>query len=342
MKNFYSNLAQFLGPLVFLGLIAFLVYLGWSSNPLPQPTTSHTTQSTAKYRLAILSAQIYPTKENNTCWDPCLGTTQKTMLELSNRLSKASDSEWKQIVSSADAQKLLQGFNLPDPYVAIRIDPKTYLRTSVQKNTIEPQWSYVRDVNLTLGQSIRIYVWDKDAVNDERMMMETVTIPDNYLREGGIWRLRFGQIRQLLLSIRPIAKPTTTSQPTTRSSFISGTYQIIIREASIAPTKENGASWDVMKGKPDPYAIVHIGQHRIQTGVIKDSFKPSWNYPQILKLDGTEDLRIEIWDQDMGQDDLIGKCEYPPLQRNQQIQNNIFRSSCQQAHDFQIEFKLVL
>jgi Ca2+-dependent lipid-binding protein len=104
-------------------------------------------------------------------------------------------------ISSAQiAEKKADGRNWdvfpksPDPFVKIFIGGDLIFRTSVQTDTYTPSWNEKTNISYKKGVSIRIEVWDKDAMSDDLI---------------GIWEgndlpgeeLSFGQVSELIISV---------------------------------------------------------------------------------------------------------------------------------------------
>ncbi|XP_076585282.1 perforin-1-like isoform X1 [Chaetodon auriga] len=71
--------------------------------------------------------------------------------------------------------------------------------------------------------------------------------------------------------------------------------------------------WDLdgdFLSKTNSYAIMWYGTTRRKTRVIKSN-NPEWNQSYDLGKVGTHlDLKVEVWDRDIGKDDLLGSCSW--------------------------------
>ncbi len=122
-----------------------------------------------------------------------------------------------------------------------------------------------------------------------------------------------------------------------------GKYRITILSAIIKNKKINGESWDFFKGRPDPYAIVHLGPHQLQTRHKKNTLYPAWNHSRIITLQGNEILRYQVSDKDLtGKDELIGVCKLTSLSKLRLKNGVLFRGSCGQIQEFNIKFDRIL
>ena len=104
------------------------------------------------------------------------------------------------IISAQIAGKKADGRNWdvipksPDPFVKLFIGGDLVFQTSVQIDTYTPFWNEKVPISYKKGVSIRIEVWDKDAiVNDLIGTWEGNNLPGE--------ELSFGQVRVLILSL---------------------------------------------------------------------------------------------------------------------------------------------
>ena len=67
---------------------------------------------------------------------------------------------------------------------------------------------------------------------------------------------------------------------------------------------------DALRGKSDPYVKIHgLCNQEFRTKVIQNSLNPEWNevfHLPIENLEGNSKLNIQVFDQDIGNDDFIG------------------------------------
>jgi hypothetical protein len=107
------------------------------------------------------------------------------------------------IISAQIAEKKADGRNwdliprAPDPFIKLFIGGELVFQTSVQIDTYTPFWNEKATISHKKGVSIRIEVWDKDAmVNDLIGTWEDRDLPGE--------ELSFGQVRVLILSLNPV------------------------------------------------------------------------------------------------------------------------------------------
>lgn len=65
----------------------------------------------------------------------------------------------------------------------------------------------------------------------------------------------------------------------------------------------------LVKGKSDPYAVLRVGNKRVQTKTIKETLNPRWNevYEFVVHEAPGQDLEVEIYDEDTDKDDFLGR-----------------------------------
>lgn len=85
-------------------------------------------------------------------------------------------------------------------------------------------------------------------------------------------------------------------------------HQITIGSAQIDDSKPNGKSWDAFNGLPDAFVKVFVnGNMQFSTSVKKDTCTPEWNETFTINFNDGDKIVIEMWDEDMASNDLIGR-----------------------------------
>uniref|UniRef100_A0A8C7TNA3 Extended synaptotagmin 2 n=1 Tax=Oncorhynchus mykiss TaxID=8022 RepID=A0A8C7TNA3_ONCMY len=80
----------------------------------------------------------------------------------------------------------------------------------------------------------------------------------------------------------------------------------------------------LIKGKSDPYGVLHIGNQLFQSKVVKENIHPKWNevYEALVyEHSGPQNLEIELFDEDTDQDDFLGSLliDVAELQKEQKV-----------------------
>jgi Ca2+-dependent lipid-binding protein len=82
-----------------------------------------------------------------------------------------------------------------------------------------------------------------------------------------------------------------------------------IKSAYITQKKSDGTPWDAAPPRlaPDPFVKVYVDNQEIyDTSVIKDTTSPNWNESFSFSYEYGQNIKIEVWDKDLWDDDLIG------------------------------------
>uniref|UniRef100_A0A4W5LH77 Extended synaptotagmin 2 n=1 Tax=Hucho hucho TaxID=62062 RepID=A0A4W5LH77_9TELE len=80
----------------------------------------------------------------------------------------------------------------------------------------------------------------------------------------------------------------------------------------------------LIKGKSDPYGVLHIGNQLFQSKVVKENIHPKWNEvyeAMVYEHSGPQNLEIELFDEDTDQDDFLGSLliDVAELQKEQKV-----------------------
>uniref|UniRef100_A0A8C7H930 Extended synaptotagmin 2 n=1 Tax=Oncorhynchus kisutch TaxID=8019 RepID=A0A8C7H930_ONCKI len=80
----------------------------------------------------------------------------------------------------------------------------------------------------------------------------------------------------------------------------------------------------IIKGKSDPYGVLHIGNQLFRSKVIKKTVNPKWHEvyeAMVYENSGPQNLEIELFDEDTDQDDFLGRLlvDIAELQKEQKV-----------------------
>lgn len=335
-----------------VGTVLGLVYLLWvvvpdiyleRKFPSPRPVkaaverTQPVVPKQGRYRVTIENAKIFPTNEKGSCWDPCMRSSRELLSSLSKQLQWATGNGWQVVMGSQPGVIADQSSKQPDVFVELKFGNQPMLRTNTVNNSVTPQWGVFHDLTLSSTDSLRVYVWDQDPINNELIgYYAAAQIPAIYLNQGGTWKLRFKRVYELQLTFKPLLqKPPQILQP--------GRYRITILSGLVRKHKDLGKSWDLFQGAPDPYAIVRVGPHQLETPVSKDTLYPTWNHSRILTLKGNEHIKIWVYDKDLAKkDELIGACNVGALHQIKLQEGVLLRASCGYLDQINIKFDRIL
>uniref|UniRef100_A0A674EWP9 Extended synaptotagmin 2 n=1 Tax=Salmo trutta TaxID=8032 RepID=A0A674EWP9_SALTR len=78
----------------------------------------------------------------------------------------------------------------------------------------------------------------------------------------------------------------------------------------------------IIKGKSDPYGVLHIDNQLFRSKVIKKTINPKWNEvfeAMVYENSGPQNLEIELFDEDTDQDDFLGNNKVDKGQANDDL-----------------------
>lgn len=90
--------------------------------------------------------------------------------------------------------------------------------------------------------------------------------------------------------------------------LLGASYKMTIKSAQIAEKKSNGLPWDSPPlMKPEPYVKIFVDNRLIyKTDMVKDTYSPVWNESFSFSYKDGQNIKFEVWDEDLWSDDLIG------------------------------------
>ena len=90
--------------------------------------------------------------------------------------------------------------------------------------------------------------------------------------------------------------------------LLGASYKMTIKSAQIAEKKSNGWPWDSPPPiKPEPFVKVFVDNQLIYTtDTVKDTYSPVWNESFSVSYKDGQNIKIEVWDEDLWSHDLIG------------------------------------
>lgn len=103
-------------------------------------------------------------------------------------------------------------------------------------------------------------------------------------------------------------------------------YQITIYSTQIDRTGPGGKDWDTFNKLPDPFVTVIInGNKQFSTSVRDNTCSPEWDETFTIDYRHGDTIVIEVWDQDLAFNDLIGRWKSDGLP-GEEIGNGSFRN----------------
>lgn len=191
----------------------FLSFLSWMSVGLLQAQVPTRIPARRMVRITVVGGMVLPTRENGQCWDVgCFGKKEK-LHKVSEFLREVKEIIHWRTVLARDAFKFASaGTYLPDPYVVVKINGTLILKTKKSPNTLLPMWGESATVLLSPKDTLEVYVydWDRFTADDPMGFYASVGIPNKYLDNGGIMKLKFGRVHELQLMFKPIDDESVT------------------------------------------------------------------------------------------------------------------------------------
>ncbi len=321
-------------------LLALTLALLW---PLTSSLAASKEKAPVKrsYRIVVSGAMLLPVKANGNCWDICSRGTARKLRKMAKRLQHVGSFKPDAVKAAYAAatrglSSFIRGGKMPDPYVKLTFSNGQVIQSRTVSNTMNPVWGTSEQVSLTATDRVAIEVWDKDKFRDDLIGKRAESVvPARFLKKGGTWRLRFGQVYELSVMIVPL-------KPKRMVKFKPGFYRVLIHGAVLASKKSNGRNWDAFGGLPDPYVVLVVGRHKITTPTLRNKTRPQWSFFREIYLNGTERFIYSVYDKDsFNKDDLIGTCAYQQVSQLVLQYNKHYRHRCQNIEEIRISFELI-
>merc|ERR1711915_934507 len=80
-------------------------------------------------------------------------------------------------------------------------------------------------------------------------------------------------------------------------------------------------------GKADPYVRITLDKRKSRSPAVKNSLNPQWNFQEVFEVyhDSLNELLVEVFDEDIGKDDFLGKVSIDLSNiANNRLSNNIW------------------
>jgi Ca2+-dependent lipid-binding protein len=223
-----------------------------------------------------------------------------------------------------------------DPYFIAMHGTKQY-RSETIKNNQDPEWEYSMKLDTSKDDLdiISLEVFDEDFGKDDSLGIMQIDLREIAAAQNVTNRwiaLEKCESGQVLISAeylpqhpekqedtKPIKASPTDVIATTKKII---EEKVVERDQKILPPKAN-VILTIHKakklpkkgflGKSDPYTIVTLDKQTFRTKTIKNNLNPEWNHEMVLEIypDSKEVIMLEVFDDDTGKDDFIGKANIP-------------------------------
>jgi len=197
-------------------------------------------------------------------------------------------------------------FGKADPYVRATLGSQV-TRSQTINNNQNPEWNWESSlmVDSSSPRYILFEVFDDDmgkddllgrALLDTRMIVRERSLLDKWVP------LESCKSGEILLSA--VYKPTLASRSSSTRSL-----GPVRGELAFSVFQARDLEKDGLWGKADPYVLVTLGDQKAKSGTVGNTQNPIWNFTANLMVDETtpQNLLLEVYDADLGKDDLLGK-----------------------------------
>merc|ERR1712106_114183 len=195
-----------------------------------------------------------------------------------------------------------------DPYVILKYGNNKHQSKPI-KGTQDPEWEYNADfaISGSSTKEISVEVYDQDFGDDEPMGLVSINISDissiNNIREKWV-PLKNCKSGDIFISAKYLTAADKPSQQTDESQTAilnqpSGQIHLTVHKAR--NLKRNNKFV-----KADPYVILRYGNQKHQSQTVKHSQNPEWEYGADLQIGKQNEILVEVYDEDFGDDEPMG------------------------------------
>ena len=183
-------------------------------------------------------------------------------------------------------------FNDPDPYLSVKVideyGNEYSHKTDSKSNTQYPTWNEMFIFSDRSWQFFRMRVWDDDWLTDDPMSMQR-TFP---LYRKGIKEIYCTDID----CDQYVRYDYWLINPTTRAHL-----EVYVRYAHIVDSQTYADPWVHVQAIEND-GTFHSSE---RTTTIRDTLNPSWNQWLDMGCEEFAGIRVQIWDEDPGEDDML-------------------------------------
>ncbi|XP_074032959.1 extended synaptotagmin-like protein 2 [Leptinotarsa decemlineata] len=195
-----------------------------------------------------------------------------------------------------------------DPYAVVTVGAQEY-KTKVIDNSVDPKWDYWCEFQIleSNGQQLYIHLWDKDDTGDDENLGRATIEVSNIVKKGNddMWvtleQAKHGMVH-LRLTWLALSKNYSDldailneTQLLRASNLNTSLLTIFLDSCKNLPQAR-------MSTKPDPYAILTVGNHSKQTKVLMRTIHPVWEegFTFLLPNPENDTLLLSVMDQKTG------------------------------------------
>ncbi|KAJ8920620.1 hypothetical protein NQ315_004759 [Exocentrus adspersus] len=192
-----------------------------------------------------------------------------------------------------------------DPYAVITVGAQEF-KTKVIDNSVDPKWDYWCEFQIleSNGQQLYVHLWDKDDTGDDESLGRATIEISNIVKKGfdDMWvtleQAKHGMVH-LRLSWLTLSKnyedlnsAIQETQMLRASNLNSALLTIFLDSAKNLPQARSST-------KPDPYAVLKVGNNTQQTNVLMRTIHPVWEqgFTFLVANPENDSLFLSIMDQ---------------------------------------------
>jgi len=213
------------------------------------------------------------------------------------------------VIEAKDVPKM-DAIGKTDSYITMKCNNSTKkYKTSVVKNSLEPTWNQHFDIRITSveNDSLILTLKDEDVAKNDVISsfsikfseLECNKLIDKWVDfESPKDKSPCGKVH--------LSYVLKTNGPTSSAKIQEQYTGPKVLNFKIVEAKNLIAA--DLDGKSDPYCKFSYGDSFGQTGTIKNTLSPRWDYTNRVDVKPTDNvITFEIYDDDIGKDDCIGK-----------------------------------
>ena len=201
-------------------------------------------------------------------------------------------------------------FGKADPYALITLG-KLKAKTKTINNNQNPEWEFETKFNVDSESpsQIIIDIFDEDTGKDDILGSATINLNDVIQQRSilNTWytleKCKSGEVllSMLYTSSSPSRSVSIKSLDSYKSNKFSGMLSVSILKAR--KLEKSG-----LFGKVDPYVLLKLGEIKRMSKPVKNNHDPEWNFntKYVINENTADVLNLEVYDDDLGKDDLLG------------------------------------
>lgn len=192
-----------------------------------------------------------------------------------------------------------------DPYAVVTVGAQEF-KTKVIDNSVDPKWDYWCEFQIleSNGQQLYIHLWDKDDTGDDESLGRATIEVSNIVKKGSddMW-LTLEQAKHGMVHLRltwltlsknygDLDAVLQETQMLRASNLNTALLTVFLDSAKNLPQARAST-------KPDPYAVLKVGNSTQQTNVLMRTIHPVWEqgFTFLVSNPENDSMFLSIMDQ---------------------------------------------